>query len=302
MALFVYIMNSIQNKIKNWQSKGSFFILNKHRIWYLDHNPKSKEVICILHGYPTCSYDYFRLIDYFPNHRIIVHDHLGFGLSDKPISYGYLLKDQVEVALKLYQYLKIKSCCLLAHDYGSSVATEILAQDNQNEIPIHINKLILSNGSMLIDMSKLRPIQKMLKHSFWGPIISRLATRRTFVRNMKDIWYDPSTINEEDIKVLWQFLIMKNGRKVLSKITRYIDQRYENYERWIGALKNTQIETLILWGHDDPIAVVQMADVLSDYIQNNIKVILPHTGHYPMIEKTEIYANEIHEFLNEKDI
>ena len=289
---------NIKNEIASWKSKGKFFKLGKHSIWYLDHNPVAKDVICVLHGYPTCSFDYKDLLTQFPNHRIILHDHLGFGLSDKPIGDDYLLVHQADRALALYKFLDLKNINLFAHDYGTSIATEILARDNEGVLSINLDNVILSNGSMLIDMSQLRPIQKMLKHRFFGPIVAKLATQKTFIRNMKNIWSDASTINVEELKVLWSLLILNGGRKVLPTITSYIDQRYENYNRWVGALKETEKKVLILWAEDDPVAVIEMANVLAGFIKHNEKVIIQRSGHYPMIETPEIFGQAIVEFLS----
>ena len=289
---------NIKNKIASWKSKGKYLEIEKHNIWYLDHNPNAKDVICVLHGYPTCSYDYKDLLTQFPSHRIILHDHLGFGLSDKPSDDNYLLIEQTDRSLALYNFLGLKNVSLLAHDYGTSIATEILARDNEGLISVNLQNIILSNGSMLIELSQLRPIQKMLKHIFFGPIVAKLATQKTFIRNMKNIWSDSSTIKIEELKVLWNLLTMNGGRKVLPKITRYIDQRYENYDRWIGALKETDRMVLILWAEDDPVAVNEMANVLSGFIKHNTKVIIPNSGHYPMIETPEIFGQAIVEFLS----
>jgi len=290
----------IHNQIINWKSKGKYFNVGAFKIWYHVHNPDHERTIVILHGYPTCSFDYKNILKFFPEHRIVLHDYLGFGLSDKPSSEKYLLKEQADRALALYKHLGLDDFCLFAHDYGTSVATEILSRDNEGEFEFTISKLILSNGSMLINMSQLRPIQKMLKHDILGPVVARLANQNTFIRNMKNIWHDPSSINVNELKILWLMLIMNGGRKVLPRITKYIDQRYENYDRWIVALKETKIETLILWAENDPVAVIEMADVLQKYIPHNTKITISSSGHYPMIESPRIFSDEILAFLSSR--
>ena len=290
-------MNRVTKSIDSWKSKGQYFDYQGHRIWYIDINNHCEKVLCILHGYPTCSYDYKHLLGRFEGWRVIVHDHLGFGLSDKPTESTYLLSEQADIALTLYENLGVKSFVLFAHDYGTSIATEILARDNSNIINSDLEKIILCNGSMLIDLSQLRPIQKMLKNKFIGPIVARLATRNTFIRNMHNIWCDSSDLNNDDLKILWQLLVSNGGRKVLPKITRYIDQRYEYYDKWIGALKETQKKVLILWAENDPVAVIEMANVLEKYIPNSQKVTIPDTGHYPMIENPNAFVQAINNFI-----
>ena len=87
-----------------------------------------KETLVILHGYPTSSFDYYKVLpELSKRYRVILHDHVGLGFSDKPIDYSYSLKDQATIALQLWKQLELKKVTLLAHDYGTSVATEILA-------------------------------------------------------------------------------------------------------------------------------------------------------------------------------
>jgi pimeloyl-ACP methyl ester carboxylesterase len=68
--------------------------------------------------------------------RVIVHDHLGFGLSDKPAEYSYSLMEQAAYAVGVWRKLGIRRGHLLANDYGTSVATELLARHVRGMLPI----------------------------------------------------------------------------------------------------------------------------------------------------------------------
>ena len=51
----------------------------------------------------------------------------------------------------------------MGHDYGSSVATEIVARHNFGSDPIQLRSLTLCNGSMHIELANLRVAQRLLK-------------------------------------------------------------------------------------------------------------------------------------------
>jgi pimeloyl-ACP methyl ester carboxylesterase len=130
----------------DWKNKGSFIKVNQHSLFVIDTKTNissnaienTKETLVILHGYPTSTFDYYKVLpELSKRYRVILHDHLGFGFSDKPLDYSYSLKDQATIALHLWKQLKVKNVTLLAHDYGTSVATEILARHNANEIDLH---------------------------------------------------------------------------------------------------------------------------------------------------------------------
>lgn len=151
-----------------WKNKGGILTINNRKIFVIDEGNSDKTLV-ILHGYPTSSFDYYKTLPYLTQqYRVIIHDHLGYGFSDKPLDYSYSLIEQADITLLLWEKLNLKNLTLLAHDYGTSVATEIIARNNQNQLNINIEKLILCNGSMHIELAKLRTIQKLLKNKITG--------------------------------------------------------------------------------------------------------------------------------------
>ncbi|MDF1694255.1 MAG: alpha/beta hydrolase [Saprospiraceae bacterium] len=263
---------------------------------------KSDKWISFLHGYPTSSLDYSAILSKIPDtYNVIAHDHLGFGHSDKPIENDYLLTIQADIAIGLYEFLNIKNVHIVAHDYGTSVATEVLSRYNSKSLSFQINSLTLCNGSMLIDMAKLRLIQRLLKNKWIGPLVARMSSSKTFHRNMKNIWFDRKRYNKHLLDKHWELLISKNGKQVLSKITRYIDQRYENYDKWIGALQGSNLPVHILWAANDPVAVKGMAFKLDSIIENSHLTIIEECGHYPMIEKEEEWLSKLLAFILYQD-
>lgn len=206
-----------------WFEQGKLININGRKLFVIDTDPdSSKPVLVILHGYPTCSFDYYKALPYLKEHfRVIVHDHLGFGYSDKPKDYSYSLIEQADFALNLWKQMGINQAHILAHDYGTSVATEILAKDNENTLkPFIINSLTLCNGSMHIELAQLRTIQKLLLNSFTGPIVARLSNKKTLSRNLKNIYFDASTINQAELDALWSMMTFNKGRYVLHKTTQ----------------------------------------------------------------------------------
>lgn len=282
-----------------WQAQGEFQQvkvdgLGTHQLFVIDTGASDKPVMCILHGYPTSTYDYWKALPLLAEkYRVIMHDHLGFGLSDKPVDYNYQLMDQASIALKLWKQLGISKCHILAHDYGSSVATEIIHRYNNQSLELNIQQVTLCNGSMHIELSKLRPIQKLLKNKFIGPLVARLASKETMNRNFKKIYSDASKVDSDELDTIWDMMLHNDGRRVLSKVTRYIEQRYTHWDRWIGALKQTDLPIHVLWAEDDPVAVVEMAHVIHAETKNSRKTILPGLGHFPMLEDAVTWVSQI---------
>lgn len=278
-----------------WKSKGEYITVNNQKLFVIDtglnttkDDEKPEKIMVILHGYPTSSYDYYKVLPELALHyRVIVHDHLGFGFSDKPLDSSYSLLEQADLALQLWKQLGLKKVTLLAHDYGTSVATEILARDNANELDVEIEKLILCNGSMHIELSQLRTIQKLLKNKWVGNYVAMLMTYPIFKKNLRNVYHDASKVTDKELKDMWNQIEYNQGRKVIHKLSQYINERYTYWDRWIGALKETKIDTKIIWAKNDPVAVAAIADLIATEIPNNQLYWVENTGHFPMLENPD---------------
>lgn len=283
----------------DWKSKGEFITVNDRKLFVIDtssffstEDQVPTETMVVLHGYPTSSYDYYKVLPELSKHyRVIIHDHLGFGFSDKPLDYSYSLLDQADLALQLWQQLGVKKVHLLAHDYGTSVATEIIARNNNHELTIEIEKLTLCNGSMHIELSQLRTIQKLLKNKWLGKYVAKLTTYAIFSKNLRNVYFDKTKVSNNELKDMWMQLEYNEGRKVIHKLSQYINERYTYWNRWIGALKETNLQTNIVWAKNDPVAVPAIARLIATEISNNKLFWIENTGHFPMLENPDEWLN-----------
>jgi pimeloyl-ACP methyl ester carboxylesterase len=288
---------------QQWFEGGSLIKINTHDLFVYDSQATgscNKPVLLILHGYPTCSYDYYKALPMLEQHfRVIIHDHLGFGFSAKPLDYSYSLIEQADMALLLWQHLRIEKAHLLAHDYGTSIATEIMARDNSFTLPhLHILSINLCNGSMHIELAKLRLIQKLLLNKITGPSIAKLSSKTILKKNLKNIYYDPKILTDSEVNALWTMMTHNNGRAVLHQLTGYLHERYRFWFRWIGALKQTELPINIIWAKDDPVAVMDIAHTLKTETKHSQLFILEKSGHFPMLESTSQWTDLVISAIN----
>lgn len=219
-----------------------------------------------------------------------IHDHLGFGLSSKPRKHKYSLIEQAKIALELWQVLGIESAHVVAHDYGTSLATELIALKQDGFEPVQLQSVVLSNGSILIEQAHLRRIQKLLRNRYTGPITAYLANFQTFRQNLHQV--TTTRISGRDMRVLWSLLVSDNGKMRIPAISKYLDERHTYRDRWVGAFRDTSLPITLLWGKEDPIANEPM--VLSLQEERTACDIhwLP-CGHYPMLEVAGQYTRII---------
>ncbi|KAI7693634.1 hypothetical protein SSS_00227 [Sarcoptes scabiei] len=115
-----------------WRQMGKTFTYKNYQIYYLDQSNENitvNDLLLYLHGFPTSSYDIFKI---FPQlrkkfRRIVAPDFLGSGFSDKPKYYNYNVNDQAQLVMKLMDTIEVYSNIhILAHDFGDTVAQELM--------------------------------------------------------------------------------------------------------------------------------------------------------------------------------
>lgn len=283
-----------------WRARGETVGLHGHGVFFVDEGPRDAPVLLFLHGYPTSSHDLApALPGLTADHRVIAHDHLGFGLSDKPVDYGYSLMEQADQALALWRHLGIERAHLVAHDYGTSVATELLARRERGLLPLQLESVTLCNGSMHIELADLRVVQVLLRNEWTGPLAAKLTSRALFAVNMRRILARRAVFDDAAIDTMWALLTRADGRARMPQITQYLNERRRFWHRWIGALTRLDLPCHVVWGREDPVAVPAIGQQVADETPGARLTWLDGLGHYPMVEDPEAWAYAVLGFLAE---
>ena len=252
------------------------------------------EPLVLLHGYPTSSWDFQKVLGRLAEEFFVVaHDHLGFGLSDKPENYSYSLMEQTDVALMLWRKLGIERAHVLAHDYGTSIATELLARRERGLLDLEIESLRLCNGSIHVELADMSLLQRALAVPRLGDVVARFASETTFVGQLRRIGGSRGEISREELSLMWELLTHNDGRARIPQIARYQDERRRFWHRWIGALERLDLPTHVVWGREDAVAVEAIARQLAAEIPGAELTWLEGLGHYPMVERPDEWAGAV---------
>jgi pimeloyl-ACP methyl ester carboxylesterase len=96
-----------------------------HSMHYLDEGPSDAPLVLMLHGNPSWSFYYRKLVLALRDqYRCIVPDHIGCGLSDKPDAqtYDYHLASRIEDIETLLDHVDPKRpVILVVHDWGGMI-------------------------------------------------------------------------------------------------------------------------------------------------------------------------------------
>jgi pimeloyl-ACP methyl ester carboxylesterase len=278
----------LTGSLEQWQQAGKWFSYGGHAIF--SRMAGQGDALVLLHGFPTASWDWNRLWPMLlQHHQVLTLDMLGFGFSDKPPLYDYSIEDQADLFEGWITGLGLKSVSLFAHDYGCSVAQELLAREQEGVLPFHIQQVGFLNGALFPEVHRPLLIQKLLSSPLGG-LLSLGLGRRTFERNFTRLFSPDNPPSAEDLDDFWHLLTYNNGRGVVHRLIHFMEERRCHRNRWVGALQNATQPIRLISGVADPVSGVAMARRFRELIPDPDIVSLGSVGHYPHFESAgEVY-------------
>jgi len=289
--------------ILRWKSLGTFFQYKNHQIFTIDEGAKDQEILLLIHGFPTASWDWWKMWRGLSKRfRLLTLDMLGFGFSDKPKKHPYHIKDQADIVEELLNSKRISRCNILSHDYGDTVVQELLARYNErienSTVGLVIESVCLLNGGIFPERIQALPIQKILQTPI-GPLISRLYSRNKLAKTFKKIFGPNTQPSSEELDNFWELMSNNGGKLVFPLLIKYLKQRKDNRDRWVGALQKSQAPLRFINGVLDPISGQNMVDRYKEIIPTPDVVELENIGHFPLFEAPELVLKHYFEFVDE---
>jgi pimeloyl-ACP methyl ester carboxylesterase len=252
---------------------------------FVTTRPGPEPWLVLLHGFPSSSYDWQALLEQpaLSGRSVLAFDFLGFGLSDKPAGSPYSLMTQADLVEQLVTRYCGPQVSLIAHDMGTSVASELFAREIDGRGRIGIAGALLFNGSMLLHLARPTIGQRLLRGPA-GPLAARLSTERFFRQQLGSVFSPGHPLSAEEAADQWSLVTERGGHRRGHKLVAYMDERIRYAERWHGAIRDWPGELSFMWGMLDPVARVEVLRGLQELRPGVPVTELPELGHYPQIE------------------
>jgi pimeloyl-ACP methyl ester carboxylesterase len=230
------------------------------------------------------------------SHRVVALDLPGFGRSPMP-------REQITISLyarvldQAMQALGIGAAAVVGNSMGGFVATELAIA-----FPQRIERLVLAAPAGISSFGNpeatrvalwLRRIRPLLAvGGGWLATHADAVTRRPGLRalTLKDVARYPSQLPAQLVAEQLRGAGKPGFVDALEANLSY-DYRHR--------LPEIVCPTLVVWGKSDRVISVRDADVYTELIPNARKVILPDTGHVPMLERPGKFNALLEQFLSE---
>jgi len=296
---------------------GAFANWRGHAIFYRTTTTTvpvnaTKPLLLLLHGFPTSSWDWVPMWDALAaNFSLLAFDCPGYGLSDKPYRHTYSVRECADVAGDLVASLApaVRSYHILAHDYGTSVAQELLARavqqhdDDNNLTTATPASVVLLNGGIVPGAHRPLLVQTLLSNRFVGPLLRPLAVNMfTYRWSLGRVFGTAAPLSPADATTHWALFAHKDGTAIIHRLLGYMAERTATAKRWVGALFDSRAPVAVINGPDDPVSGAHLLAAYAGARATALKAggmpaaveaarrldavtsLPPGIGHYPQLE------------------
>lgn len=296
-----------------WRARGNYFRWaprdgggDEVAIFHVEAGRTDRPVLLLVHGFPTCSIDWFDLVGLLDDrYRVCALDFPGYGYSDKPVGWGYSLGRDAEL---LDYYIRdivgAESLVVLAHDRGSSVALNyVLGPHRGPDHPARpaVEHLVLTNGNIFLPLSNLTDFQRRVLDATTAPALLDVLTPEMLASGMGETTFSPARPPQHpDVVALATTFAHDGGVKVLHETIQYLVERAQHERGWLEQLAASDVPTTLIWGLLDTVSPPRVATaVWNEFLMvkpgRNRLYLVPGANHYLQVDQpTQVAAAFLH--------
>jgi proline iminopeptidase len=258
----------------------------------------SGEPLLVLHGGPGLNHSYFIpfLKKLEEKHRLIYYDQRACGQSSTPspdsISLKFLMED-IEAIRKEFKITKLN---ILAHSWGAVLATHYASK-----YPNRIERIIYSNPSMLsrdydqaaaaLVKQKTTETDSVDRATIFGSGTLDTQKYDELLRiSFRISAYDRTNISKLNFNLPANF--MEANRALFNGLMKDPSFNSDMYK----VLPSFKFPALIIHGESDVVPLTSIEQLKKD-LRHATYIAFSKSGHFPFVEETETYNEEILKFL-----
>ncbi|MFI7043880.1 alpha/beta fold hydrolase [Streptosporangium sandarakinum] len=223
------------------------------RVFYRESLPEraGAPVLLLLHGFPSASHQFRRLIDALGSHyRLIAPDYPGFGHTRAPDDFVHSFDRLADVIEGLVRGLGLTRFTMYMFDFGAPVGFRIAERH-----PEWVAGLVVQNGNAYEDglsdgardFTALRPGTPGAEETI-RDLLTLRGTRSQYETGVSD----PELVAPDGWTLDQHFLDLPGRKEAQVALAFDYRSNIERYGRWQAWLREHTPPTLITWGVGDP--------------------------------------------------
>jgi pimeloyl-ACP methyl ester carboxylesterase len=271
------------------------------RVFYREAGPTNAPTLLLLHGFPSASHQFRRLIDVLGSrYRVIAPDYPGFGHSDAPVpaSAGgpltYSFDKLAELIEAFCERLELRRFIPYVFDFGAPIGFRVAARH-----PDWMAALIVQNGNIYAE--GLSPAAREFVALRRGTPGAEDRVREILTASFTQGQYLggaslPERIAPDGWTLDQHFLDLPGRKEIQIDLALDYHSNVARYEEWQAMLRQRRPRTLIVWGKNDPFFVEAGARAFLRDVPD-AELHLFDTGHFALEECLPDIAPRIAAFV-----
>lgn len=288
----------LKKESKMEQVKYKTLEVNGVNIAYREAGNPENPTIVLLHGYPSSSHQYRKVLAQLSDeYHLVAPDYPGFGNSDfpSPDDYEYTFDNMAATMDTFLQLKGLDSFAIMMQDYGAPVGFRIATAH-----PEKITAIITQNGNAYEE--GIGEIWKGIK-ALWAdrndstekvllPAFTLEGLRWDYTHGTRN----PENVNPDS----WHLDYLRMSRPNAHKVNLDLWYDYQNnlklYPKWQKYLRDNQPPVLVVWGKNDEYFPESGAAAFKKDVKN-IDYNIYDTGHFALEEDGNEIIHKIRAFM-----
>jgi pimeloyl-ACP methyl ester carboxylesterase len=245
-------------------------------------SPGDRAVV-LLHGYSASVQWWDRVAAALPAQRVVAIDLVGHGGSEAPRdAQSYRVEKQAEAVRRVLDALRVRHAVLVGHSMGGSVALALAGED-----PERVERVVISDTPAEVSLAEMPALAGLACAPIVGQAIDRLRP--------------VDVISDSALKTGFaaDFAVPPLAHRSLEQLTHsgLCHARVQDgAPAAVDRIARLQQPVLVVWGERD--VLTPTAANVERYRQAGLApIVIPGSGHSPMVEAPGEFVNAITEFI-----
>lgn len=277
-----------------------FAKVSNYRIFYREAGDPKAPTLLLLHGFPTSSHMFRRLIPLLADHyHVVAPDFLGFGFSDAPQSgkFKYTFENLAQIVEQFTQVIGLKEYAIYIFDYGAPIGLRLALKH-----PDQILAIISQNGNAYVEglSQGWNPIQKYWQEKnqknreALREFLKPESVKQQYLYGVSD-----ETLIAPESYTLDSALLGRPGNDEI-QLDLFLDYatNVDLYPQFQDYFRKKKPPLLAIWGKNDPFFLPQGAECYKKDIPN-AQVIFYDTGHFALESHLDEMIHPLRSFLSQ---
>jgi pimeloyl-ACP methyl ester carboxylesterase len=277
-------------KAKYANSASKFVTIDSLSVHYRDEGNQNDSIpVVLIHGTGASLHTWEGWVNELKsNHRIIRMDLPAYGLTGPNATNNYSLDYYANFINNFLTKLNVKQCILGGNSLGGAVTWTYALK-----YPEKVKKMILVDAGGYPMQSKSVPIAfKIARLPLIKNLFNYVTPRSIVEKSILNVYVQDEKVTPGLVDRYFELSLREGNRNAfLNGLNRGL--KNDNYLK----IKTLQMPTLIIWGEQDLLIPIDVAENFHRDLPHDTLVILKNLGHTPMEEDPQKTVQVVMEFL-----